>query len=616
MKTALLLLLMGGLSEAAAQASNEQLRAELGAPTTGWLIYSARTPAGDWDLFAARPDGSQTRNLTRTPESSEFYPRLSRDGTQMLYRRVEKNEVISGNRHGEQGVPVLARADGGEPRVLGGVGDLPWASWSPDGRQFVCLAPAGFSIVDALSGKTVRRFPRVGFFQQTTWSPDGRSILGVANSFGSGWSIARIDLATGQASAINRNDCCTPDWSPDGRNIIFSWRVPGQKTNDGQGWTQLWMTDVEGSEPRLLIAEDGRHIYGGCLSPDGRYAIFTGNAGEDGDPSSSGAPMQIMRVADAPLILGKSPAVRSAHPEAGDGPLVTLNPGWEPLWTHHDLFPEPKPPTPEGSIGSETLRSELKSRGWVAFSAPSNNDDWDLYVMRPDGSERRQFTNTPKTQEMGVRFSPDGKRMLYYRAPIGTIVENNNYGTFELVVADLVDSRSHSLGSGHTWASWLPDGKRLACLAVDGIHFIDSMTGRDLGGRFLARDWFNNWSVLRTAGLLREPATDSDRSGTSEPSRSTVDQSLPSRIPLASIAHRIGCPTLDGFFMHMESWVGSPDMPNSGVRDLTARGVNRFMPKNRLIFTAVVPRRTGSIFSLPGAQRIWAAGKTSGSPCP
>ena len=113
------------------------------------------------------------------------------------------------------------------------------------------------------------------------------------------------------------------------RHVIFSWRPPGQ---GGYGWTQLWRNDSAGGAPALVYAEDGRHIYGGCVSPDGRYAVFTGNGVEDGDPAAGGAPMGLLRLADAPIVSGTSPALRARHPAARSGPVLALPPGWEPCW--------------------------------------------------------------------------------------------------------------------------------------------------------------------------------------------------------------------------------------------------------------------------------------------
>src|SRR6266699_1130227 len=163
----------------------------------GWIVFPARSAQGDWDLFLMRPDGSHRRALTRTPEWNEAAPQFSRDGTRLLYRRLKRDEAISGNRYGEQGALVAANSDGTDARALGAEGELSWASWSPNGCEFATLSLKGVSFVDAETGKVLRTLPRHGFFQQLTWSPDGQWLIGVANAFGTGWSIARMAVGTG-----------------------------------------------------------------------------------------------------------------------------------------------------------------------------------------------------------------------------------------------------------------------------------------------------------------------------------------------------------------------------------------------------------------------------------
>ena len=115
-----------------------------------------------------------------------------------------------------------------------------------------------------------------------------------------------MEVGTGVINPVSKVDCCTPDWFPDSRTMIYSSRP--------HEWTQLWMADGEGKERRLVYAEDGRHIYGGCVSPDGKYVLFTGNKEEDGDPKNAGAPMGLLRLRDAPTITGVSHAARKEHP--------------------------------------------------------------------------------------------------------------------------------------------------------------------------------------------------------------------------------------------------------------------------------------------------------------
>ncbi len=314
--------------------------------TLGWIVFPARSERGDWDLYRMRPDGSHRHALTQTPEWNEVAPQFSRDGARLLYRRFRRQEKVEGNRYGEQGSLVVARSDGAVPRVLGRDGALPWASWSPDGRELATLSLSGVALVDAESGAVRRTFPRRGFFQQLTWSPDGRWLCGVANSFGTGWSIARMDAASGEVGAVNTVDCCTPDWFPDSQQLVFSWRPPGQKGNHGHGWTQLWRSRADGKTRSLVYGEDGRHVYGGHISPDGRYVLFTGNVEEDGDPQHAGAPMGLMRLGDGPIIGGASADLRALHPDAKPGPVLPLPAGWEPAWTFSEIPGGPAAPTP------------------------------------------------------------------------------------------------------------------------------------------------------------------------------------------------------------------------------------------------------------------------------
>ena len=140
----------------------------------------------------------------------------------------------------------------------------------------------------------------------------------------------------GRANPVRSFQNCTPNWFPDSQHIVFSSRPAGQQ--DAYGSTQLWMARSDGTEARLVYGEDGRHIYGGALSPDGRYVIFS-NFPADGDwyRTPRCAPMYLMRLAETPAIGGESPDLRSRHANTKDGPRLPLADGWLPNWTYADI---------------------------------------------------------------------------------------------------------------------------------------------------------------------------------------------------------------------------------------------------------------------------------------
>src|SRR5262245_11650836 len=61
-------------------------------------------------------------------------------------------------------------------------------------------------------------------------------------------------------------------------------------------------------------------------------------------------------------------------------------------------------------IRGTQLAKEVRSKGWVVFSARDANGNWDLFLMRPDRSSQHNITQTTDFNETGSRFSPDGQK--------------------------------------------------------------------------------------------------------------------------------------------------------------------------------------------------------------
>src|ERR1051325_7820182 len=74
------------------------------------------------------------------------------------------------------------------------------------------------------------------------------------------------------------------------------------------------------------------------------------------------------------------------------------------------------------------LRKEVATKGWIVYSAKTDKGDWDLFLIRPDGSQHRNITNTANFHEIGGRFSPDGKKILYRRIPLNVKVHHDSWG--------------------------------------------------------------------------------------------------------------------------------------------------------------------------------------------
>ena len=251
----------------------------------------------------------------------------------MLYRRVKKGQPINHDKWGAVGTLVFANADGSNPVAQGGDGELPWASWGPDGRRLACLEDQ-IRIRDAETKKVLQEMPRQGIFQQLFWSSDGKRLCGTANMRGREWSIVSIELATGKATLLSRTLNCTPDWfQRDPNRVVYSNRTPG--IANGYGFTMLMQATADGKGRKLIYGEQRKHIYYGCTSPDDQYVIFSrpeNDGGIDG-------PMALVRLADTPMVVPAAyQDLLELYPDAKQGPVLRLPyAAFEPHWTYAEI---------------------------------------------------------------------------------------------------------------------------------------------------------------------------------------------------------------------------------------------------------------------------------------
>jgi len=316
----------------------------------GWIIFSAKTDKGDYDLFVSRPNGTGLRNITRTPDVNELGVRLTPDGKRIIYRRVGTLKPAVDYRELTYGVLVVANADGSNPRAIGGDRDYPWATLSPDGKQMACLyrKEGKIRIFDLETLKLLKEMPRKGIFWQLGWSPDGKEFCGTANVQGLDWNVVAYGIETGKLTVISRFANCTPDWFPDSRGCIYSHRDTSLASDDGgaaakrvgndvnYSWTMLMMADREGKNQRLVVAEQYKHLYFATLSPDCQYVIYS-RLDKDG---ALAGPMAVARLADTPIIDGSWLALQAqVGNHAKRGPILHLDlpPAFHPYWTNVKL---------------------------------------------------------------------------------------------------------------------------------------------------------------------------------------------------------------------------------------------------------------------------------------
>lgn len=102
---------------------------------------------------------------------------------------------------------------------------------------------------------------------------------------------------------------------------------------------------------------------------------------------------------------------------------------------------------------------------WFVTSSdrhPPHGRGYQLYVMRPDGTEQRRLTKDGLN--VYARFSPDSRRILY-------LFQNRNGNKLKIINVDETDEQtviSETDGANSVdQAAWSPDGKRIAVIRFD-----------------------------------------------------------------------------------------------------------------------------------------------------
>ena len=221
-------------------------------------------------IYVANSDGSGVTRLTRGA-----MPAWSPDGQRIAFHSW------SGGAAGSGRVEIrVINADGSNERVLG-PGANP--SWSPDGTKIVFFSatggPGGGIFTMNADGSSVTRlisneFANPGWGDYSvnfpTWSPDGRSIAFVRSNYEDPWTVHILDLVTSEISFLRIGSSVgnfRPVWSPDGTRLLVEVSAEAIVSVNRNG---------SGLQGYLEGTYLGKRTYLGNpdWSPDGRSIVF------------------------------------------------------------------------------------------------------------------------------------------------------------------------------------------------------------------------------------------------------------------------------------------------------------------------------------------------------
>ncbi len=152
------------------------------------------------------------------------------------------------------------------------------AEFSPDGRSILASASlAGLTnIVQMdLRGKVTRQLTKSGAIDVSpSWSPDGKNVAFCSNRSGGPqiYTMSLDDISRPKRiSFTNSKYCTSPSWSPRGDKIAFVCRSAGN---------QIFVSDPSGQQLVQITFRGNNEDPN--WSPDGRYLVFSSDLGRGG----------------------------------------------------------------------------------------------------------------------------------------------------------------------------------------------------------------------------------------------------------------------------------------------------------------------------------------------
>jgi Tol biopolymer transport system component len=285
-----------------------------------------------------------------------------------------------------------------------------------DGSLTVMAKVSGQSLVDWWDGTTLLQEED---FRTLTWlrSDGSQATLELCPSSDqvSGLAHKRSD----NGNLFFGTNCSATGW-------MFYWANPDGSTTD-----QLLNLGIPARNESLLKT---------TWSPDDRFIAF--NTMDD-----SPAVTFTLYIVDA----------AKAREDPSTQPLkMTRSFGlsWQPVIRDRVVEEEPTP-KPEQTSSDGNL---------LAFSFEQNGD-FDIYSMRPDGSELTNLTNDPGQEDLNPFWSPDGKYIAFERERHIFRMDADGSNVIQLTGGEA----THRIGNkaGMDSGSWSPDGSKLIFFQSD-----------------------------------------------------------------------------------------------------------------------------------------------------
>ena len=272
-------------------------------------VYYGRTTDLTTQVWRARPGDAASATQLTTADNGAAPFAVSPDGREVLYRR---------------GGGELWRmdSDGSDPVAVPTPGlTVTRASYTPDGRRLLLVASSGSTVNVWTAGRSGANLRPVFAWEvasqlqpgNASWSPDGTRILftGISTRTSDREVMTAAPDGTARRTlTANAGADVRPDWSPDGRTIVWLTTVGGAAkpfAMDADGTDQRSASSVQGQVDDLSFTPDGHLLLKVAVNGVGsevRRTTVGGDAGQVVVPASQDVSITEPRIGAQPTQCG------------------------------------------------------------------------------------------------------------------------------------------------------------------------------------------------------------------------------------------------------------------------------------------------------------------------